>query len=275
MNRLALLTGVTGFVGRQVYKSLLSLGIKVRVVVRDGKAAEIESSEYLESIVVTKDLFSENDLWWAKACNGVDTVIHVAWYTEPGKYLDSPKNLDCMMGTLALAKGADKAKVRRFIGIGTCFEYDLTSGYLSIDTSLKPLTPYAAAKAATFMALSKWLPTQEIEFAWCRLFYLYGEGEDSRRLVPYLRAMLKSGRPAELTSGKQIRDFLDVCEAGKMICQVAFSQLQGPVNICSGVPITVRALAEKVADEYGCRDLLQFGVRQDNLVDPPFIVGIK
>lgn len=275
MNRLVLLTGATGFVGRQVYKSLLNLGVKVRVVVRDGKAAEIASSEYLESIVVTKDLFSENDIWWAQVCNGVDIVIHMAWYVEPGKYLDSPKSLDCLMGTLTLAKGAAQAKVRRFIGIGTCFEYDLTDGHLSIDTPLKPSTPYAAAKAAAYIALSKWLPTQEIEFVWCRLFYLYGEGEDSRRLVPYLRTMLESGRPAELTSGKQIRDFLDVREAGKMISQAAFSQAQGPVNICSGVPITVRTLAEKVADEYGRRDLLLFGVRRDNLVDPPFIVGIK
>jgi dTDP-6-deoxy-L-talose 4-dehydrogenase (NAD+) len=87
--------------------------------------------------------------------------------------------------------------------------------------------------------------------------------------------MLESGRPAELTSGKQIRDFLDVREAGKMISQAVFSKAQGPVNICSGVPITVKALAEKVADEYGRRDLLQFGIRRDNLVDPPFIVGIK
>jgi len=275
MNRLVLLTGATGFIGRQVYKSLLNLGVNVRLVVRDGKAAEIEPSIYLESIVFTKDLFSENDTWWAQVCNGIDIVIHVAWYVEPGKYLDSPKNLDCLMGTLALAKGAAQAKVRRFIGIGTCFEYDLTGGHLPIDTPLKPLTSYAATKAATFVALSKWLPTQEIEFAWCRLFYLYGEGEDSRRLVPYLRVMLESGRPAELTSGKQIRDFLDVSKAGEMISQAALSEVQGPVNICSGVPITVRALAEKVADEYGRRDLLQFGVRQDNLVDPLIVLGIR
>ena len=29
-----------------------------------------------------------------------------------------------------------------------------------------------------------------VEFAWCRLFYLYGEGENIQRLVPYLRAKL-------------------------------------------------------------------------------------
>jgi nucleoside-diphosphate-sugar epimerase len=275
MSGLILLTGATGFVGRQVYKSLLNLGIKVRVVLRDGKAAEIESSEHLESIVVTKDLFSENDLWWARVCNGVDIVIHVAWYAEPGKYLDSPKNLDCLTGTLALAKGAAQAKVRRFVGIGTCFEYDLTDGYLSINTPLKPLTPYAAAKTAAFMTLLQWMPSQEMEFAWCRLFYLYGEGEDQRRFLPYLRAKLAKGEVAELSSGEQVRDYLDVREAGKMISDLALSDATGSVNICSEIPVTIRQLAELVADEYGRRDLLHFGAKRISGLDPSCVVGIR
>jgi nucleoside-diphosphate-sugar epimerase len=275
MNRIILLTGATGFVGRQVYKSLLNLGVKVRVVVRDGKASEIEPSENLESVVVTKDLFSESDAWWTEVCNGVNIVIHLAWYVEPGKYLDSSINLDCLMGTLALAKGAAQAKVRRFIGIGTCFEYDLTSGYLSIDTPLKPLTPYAAAKTAAFMALSQWLPSQEMEFAWCRLFYLYGEGEDQRRFLPYLKAKLVKGEAAELGSGDQVRDYLDVREAGKMISNLALSNTSGSVNICSGIPVTIRQLAELVADEYGRRDLLRFGAKKVSELDPSCVVGIR
>ena len=155
-----------------------------------------------------------------------------------------------------------------------CFEYDLTVGVLDVETPLRPLTPYAGAKAGAFMALSQWLPQQDVEFAWCRLFYLHGEGEDARRLVPYLHTKLIAGEPAELTSGNQIRDFLDVREAGRMIVETALSDEQGPVNICSGVPVTVRQLAEQIADEYGRRDLLKFGARPDNLVDPPCVVGI-
>ena len=60
-----------------------------------------------------------------------------------------------------------------------------------------------------------------------------------------------------------------------MIVESALSKKQGPVNICSGVPITVRQLAEQIADEYGRRDLLKFGVRPDNLFDPVYVVGVK
>jgi dTDP-6-deoxy-L-talose 4-dehydrogenase (NAD+) len=39
--------------------------------------------------------------------------------------------------------------------------------------------------------------------------------------------------------------------------------------------VTVRELAERIADEYGRRDLLRFGARPDNLVDPPCVVGVR
>lgn len=275
MNGIVLLTGATGFVGRQVLRALAERGERVRLIVRDGKQGFFADHPAVESVVSSADLFTESVDWWSEVCRGIGNVIHTAWYAEPGKYLQSPKNLDCLSGSLNMAKGAAQAGVRRFVGIGTCFEYDLTCGVLSPAAPLKPLTPYAGAKAAAFMALSQWLPSQSVEFAWCRLFYLYGEGEDKRRLVPYLRAKLAAGEPADLTSGKQIRDFLDVREAGRMIACVALGNELGPINICSGVPITVRQLAERIADEYGRRDLLNFGARPENLVDPTCVVGLK
>lgn len=275
MSGIVLLTGATGFVGRQVLRALAAAGRPARVVVRVGQEAQFAGQPGIESVIGTEQLFAESADWWAVACRDVDIVIHVAWYAEPGKYLQSALNLDCLAGTLQMAKGAAQAGVRRFVGIGTCFEYDLMPGHLTIDTPLRPLTPYAGAKAAAFLALSQWLPQQQVEFAWCRLFYLFGEGEDARRLVPFLRSRLAAGAPAELTSGQQVRDFLDVAEAGRMIVATALGTVQGAVNVCSGVAITVRELAERIADEYGRRDLLKFGARPDNLVDPPCVVGIR
>lgn len=272
---LILLTGATGFVGRQVLQELAARECRVRIVVRQGKQERIVHSAAIEKIIATPDLWSESAAWCADVCRGVDTVIHAAWYAEPGVYLQSPKNRDCLEGTMRLAQGAIEAKVRRFVGVGTCFEYDPSAGLLSIQAPLRPSTPYAEAKASAFMQLSRLLPQLGIEFAWCRLFYLYGEGEDARRLVPYLRARLSAGEPAELTSGEQIRDYMDVRDAGRMIVDVALGAVQGPVNICSGVPTTIRQLAERIADEYGRRDLLRFGARPANTADPPRIVGVR
>lgn len=275
MSGLVMLTGATGFVGARVLSSLHQSGKKVRLVVREGSENKVPQYSCIESIVSSPDIFAENEFWWEKVCEGVDTAIHVAWYAEPGDYLRSSKNLDCLIGTLSFAKGITKAKVRRFVGIGTCFEYELSGGHLSVETRLNPLTPYAACKVSAFSVLSNFFSVKGIEFIWCRLFYLYGEGENPKRLVPYIRSKLQSGEVAELTSGTQIRDYLNVSEAGEMIVQSAFDTSLGAINICSGVPITVRELAEKIADECDRRDLLKFGARPDNLIDPPYIVGVK
>ncbi len=274
MNSLVLLTGATGFVGRQVLKALQAKGLHIRLVLRDGTKINAALQEGIESVHYSPDIFAETSAWWETVCKGVDAVIHCAWYAEPGKYLQSGKNLDCLIGTLNLAKGAASAGVHRITGVGTCFEYDLSPGILSVATPLLPLSPYAAAKVAAYFSLSQLLPRFDMEFAWCRLFYLFGENEDPRRLVPYVRSQLERGLPVELTSGNQIRDFMDVRLAGQQIADTAMSSHVGTKNICSGVPITVRALAEKMADEFGRRDLLRFGAQAENEADPKMVVGV-
>lgn len=266
-----LLTGANGFLGRQIYRALKRRGQDVRVVLRHGTRIDGDPPT---NILYTTDLFSETPDWWRQALDTVDTVIHAAWYAEPGKCLNSEKNVACLTGTLNLAQACLTAGVRRFVGIGTCFEYDLSVGLLPVETPLRPTSLYGASKASTYLTLSAWFADKKVSFAWCRPFYLYGEGEDSRRLVPYLHDKLSSSQVAELTGGSQIRDYMDVKDAGDLIVQVALSEQKGPVNICSGKGTTVRELAEGIADQYGRRDLLRFGIRSENAVDPPKVVGI-
>ncbi|MFM8362339.1 MAG: NAD(P)-dependent oxidoreductase, partial [Haliscomenobacter sp.] len=83
----------------------------------------------------------------------------------------------------------------------------------------------------------------------------------------------QKGEPAELTQGKQIRDYMDVSDAGKKIAEAALGNQIGPLNICSGIPVTVRQLAEQIADEYGYRNLLRFGIVPERSNEPLCIVG--
>jgi nucleoside-diphosphate-sugar epimerase len=269
-----LITGANGFVGRQIIRSLDTIGVDLIPVVRDGKSHEFSSLSNVKKIITSKDIFLEDEVWWEEQCKDVDVVIHAAWYVEAGKYQDSTKNIDCLIGSLKLAKGAAKAGVNRFLGLGTCAEYDHTQGKLTTETPLKPLTTYATTKASLFITLSEWLPRQSVNFSWIRLFYLYGEGENATRLIPYVRSQISQGKFVDLTSGDQIRDFMDVVEVGQQIAKISLSKQIGPINLCSGNPVTVRQLVEKIADEYGRKDLLRFDVRKDNPFDPPCVIGV-
>ena len=269
------LTGATGFVGRQILRNLLSSGVSVRVLVRDPASLQgIPASGNLD-VRQTSDLFTESTARLQELLDGSETLLHAAWYAEPGSYLTSSMNLTCLTGTLSLASAFARVGGKRFVGVGTCAEYDTSDGILTTATPLAPKTLYAACKASAYLVLRNLFAEHGVGFAWCRIFYLHGEGEDSRRLVPYIRNQLEAGQEALLTSGEQVRDFLDVAEAGRMIAHVALAQREGAVNICSGQPMSVRQLAESIADEYGRRDLLRFGARTQNQFDPPRVVGIR
>ena len=269
-----LLTGASGFVGRQIAKALIDRAHHVTLVMRP---AGLEKSGLLGeniSAIETRDVFGEDFVWWCRQLEGIDTVIHSAWYVEPGKYLDSPINIDCVAGTLPLAEACVEAGVGQFIGIGTCFEYHLPNGAIDENARVGPVTLYAAAKLALFYQLQRRFAGTQTALTWARLFYLHGEGENPARLFPTLHRKLSSGEPMHLSSGDKTRDFLDVRDAGRLIAALAETGQAGIANICSGKAVTIRQVAEQIADLYGRRDLLEFGTATVHPRDPETVVGI-
>ncbi len=265
-----LITGATGFIGRNILQELSKRDVRISIIAR--KDSKIPAGKF--RVIRTDDVFDTLDGFWEEACDDVDVVIHNAWYTEDGLFLiNSINNIACMKGTLHLAECCAKAGVARFVGVGTCHEYDLQLGYLSTSAPLRPNSIYGAAKAGTFFALSEFLPRSNVDFAWCRVFYVYGEGENPKRLAAYLHKNLSEGKPVHLTRGDQIRDYLEVGEVGRQIAEVTLSNVQGAVNICSGVPVTVRDFALKIAEEYDRVDLLKFGSRPENTEEMHCIFG--
>ena len=269
-----LVSGATGFVGRKIIDALIVQDVEIVIVVRASSLIQDSHINGLYDVLYSEDIFLESVSWWANVCKDVDIVVHAAWYAEPGKYLQSINNIDCLNGSLNLARGAAAAKVKRFIGLGTCFEYEMSDAPLKVNDSQYPLTLCASSKLSLYFLLNQFFKLENIEFAWCRLFYLYGDGEDSRRFFPYIKQKLQQGEVAELTSGLQVRDYMDVMDAGRVIATVALGSQSGVVNVCSGQAVTIRQIAENIADDYGRRDLLKFGAREDNLMDPAFVVGV-
>ena len=274
MRKRLLLTGGTGFVGNQILKHLSKRDVDIVLVIRKDSEKTYNNLENIVSIVETENIFSETSSWWTSKCKDIDIVINAAWYAEPGSYYTSLSNMDCLRGSLNLAEGCIASGVKKFLGIGTCAEYEISNDPIPFNGVLKSHTIYSAAKLATFQMLEQLFHSNDISFAWCRLFYLFGEGEDDRRLVPYIKNQVIKGESAELSSGNQVRDFMDVSTAGKIIADISLSNQSGAINVCSGIPKTVREHAIEIAKDYGREDLLNFGAKEDNPLEPMHVVGI-
>jgi nucleoside-diphosphate-sugar epimerase len=197
-----------------------------------------------------------------------DLVLHLAWNATPGQYLTSVENLALVKSSIDLAKTAFDVGCPRFVGAGTCFEYDLSRGLVSEESPTRPTSLYSAAKLGLFQVLEQLAALEKRSFAWLRFFYLYGPFEAEQRIVASVIRSLLRGESARVTEGAQVRDFLHVEDAAGAAVAAALRDLQGPVNIGSGVPVTMRELVRTIGAACGMPELIAHGAAPYRPHDP-------
>lgn len=266
-----MITGATGFIGSRVVRGLLGEGCEVIALVRHTGSTE-RLQELAEVATIVRGDFHDPSTWERRLGELRPTaVVHLAWHTSPGQYRNDPGNLTDLTSSLRLLERAQNWGCSRFVGVGTCLEYDTRCGYLSESVPLAPTSLYASCKAALYFAASSWARNRGLSFAWARLFYQYGPGEDPRRLIPSVVNALLTGRQIALTSGMQVRDYLHVDDVASAITKLVLGRAQGAFNVGSGRPIRIRDLAKIVERQVGRHDLLRVGDLPDPEDEPPFI----
>ncbi|EGF89431.1 NAD dependent epimerase/dehydratase family protein [Asticcacaulis biprosthecium C19] len=253
-----LVTGASGLIGRHTLAHLVGAGFEVHAVGR--------------STAEPLDLLNTAAVRAAMARIRPTHLLHNAWYTEHGRFWHAPENAVWLDASKALFAAFAEAGGRRVIGVGTCAEYD----WVRSDTTpwrendpLAPATPYGRAKND----LHQWLAGQGIDYAWARLFLLFGPGENPARIVPHLIRCALTGEPARCSSGRQVRDFLSTQACGERVAAVATSNLSGAVNIASGVGLSLRDLAPLIEAATGRPLRAEFGALPDRPEDPPYMVA--
>lgn len=276
MARRVLITGATGFIGMQILASLESCENPplVTAISRPTSSNKLSKFKCVSKVIQSENIFLENQNWWDKVCRDVDIFIHAAWYVETGKYINSDKNIECLLGTKKIALSLYKNGVNKFIGLGTCLEYDTSQRYLSTSTKLAPKSLYAQAKMDAYLYIRDLFKATPEKFIWCRLFYLYGENENEDRLHSYIDKCLKKGVRATIQSGHKVRDYMNVKEAGFQIATYSQSEMYGALNVCSGYPISIAEIAKSIALKSNRLDLLDFQNMNPIKSDDDFIVGI-
>jgi len=202
-----------------------------------------------------------------------DCCVHLAWYVEPGKYLESHQNIDALKAGIDLIQALAEAGCSHFVGAGTCFEYDFEQGWLHEDSATKPASLYAASKLALALTGSQIAALAGMKFAWGRIFYLYGPTEDPRRVVPAVATKIMNGMEFAATPGDAVRDFLHVDDVGAGFATIAESTGEGIFNISSGTPYEMRDIMRRIAQIAGHPELLKIGAVPNRAWEPPFICG--
>ena len=253
--KVVLVTGASGFVGHQVVRALTARGgVEVHGVARRGAVLAGAVPHRVDVL----DAGARNALLSSVPA---DTLIHCAWTVEHGRFWTEPANRDWVSATTALIQRFVELGGRRVVGIGSMAEYDWTTPQPLSETAtpLNPSTLYGQSKLSLFQRFSEPAGTAPSTIAWVRLFNMFGEREDPRRLVPYVIRSLLAGETAKCTHGRQIRDYLDVREVGRAIAAVAASSVTGAVNVASGQPVRQGDVVDCIGRIVGRPDLIALG----------------
>lgn len=271
MKRL-LITGASGFIGRQCLSPALSRGYDVHAVVsgRSDRPRPDVPGVTWHSV----DLLAPGGVEDLVARVAPTHVLHGAWITTHGSYWTSPQNLAWLGVLPRMLPPFVEGGGQRFVSTGTCAEYAWAEAPLVEGRSAEiPDTFYGKIKLAHHDILAAAGQAMGFSAATGRVFFGYGAFEGPERLVPYACRQLIANAPAQFTSGTQVRDFMSVEDIGNGLVHLLDSDLTGACNIACGAPVTLGEILSILGDISGKPHLIELGARPDKPGEPKMIAA--
>ena len=277
MKKKILVTGATGFIGKNLVESLKEKFEVYALILDEKEKNVIPQIDY----ILWKTFFDrENEIKTldGKKLGKIDTVIHLASYGVNPKDNDIDKMIESNINlTKDLISNLERVSCKNIIFTGSGFEYgDKGKVKLKEDMELNPFSLYGATKVSAFLIGKKLCESLGINYINLRLFNIFGEYEGSNRLIPQIINNYLEGKELNFTAGNQVRDYLyikDIIEVYEMILEKNIYNNE-TYNVCSSEEVTIKEFITKVANTIGInKESLNFGIIPSRKEEALYIVG--
>jgi GDP-4-dehydro-6-deoxy-D-mannose reductase len=286
----ALVTGGYGFVAQWVIRAMLDRGWVVTAAGLGEPASALVLDDARRAAVewVEMDVTRQEDVARVVERATADVVVHLAAISHVPDAVRNP-GLAYEVNTVGTVRLLTEISRLRLEGgpdpvvlvVGSAEQYgrhEAAEMPLGEDAEQRPLTLYAASKAAQEVACFQAVRGQALRVVCTRSFSHSGVGHDRRFLLPALvaRAMAlpRSGGQLTIGNGDTVRDFLHVEDVVAAYLALVDAGTPGEAyNVSSGEGITVRALAETVLQRVGVSADISSDPALTRLVDMPVQVG--
>jgi nucleoside-diphosphate-sugar epimerase len=248
-----LVTGASGYIGRQVRGWCAAQGLDVHATARTPPSSAGGATW------IAADLLDAAERRRLMAAVRPTHLLHLAWTTAHGAYWTSPQNIDWLAATLDLARLFGETGGRRLVGVGTCMEHTIGGKASGAGQTPQRRPLYSVAKYACRMVLDQLAHDLGLRFAWARVFFSYGEHEHPARLVPSVINNLLAGRAADCTSGTQLRDFMHVRDVGAALAALLMSECEGSVDLGTGDGVRIAEVVRLVGTLMDKPHLIRLG----------------
>ena len=241
-----LVTGATGFVGRHVIMKLLTENHTVIASSTDETKAA--TFPWFKQVIFKEYIIGEQDdkINLFEYFEKPEVLLHLAWSGLPNfQSLHHMENV--LPYHMYFLRNLILNGIKHITITGTCFEYGLKGGCLEEHMCTNPITAYGIAKDTLRKYIELLRITYGFSFKWVRFFYMYGEGQSAGSLIPQLEVALREGHNVfKMSLGEQLRDYLDVSIVASNIVKIVSQfKIDGIINCCSGLPISVREFVEE------------------------------
>lgn len=248
-----ILTGATGLIGKEAIQYLKEENFEILPL--SSKICNLFHKDEIDKV------FSEFKPQY---------LLNFAWCAT-GDYLTSDLNYKFVDGGMNMLKSFKKYGGMRAVFAGTCFEYKFKNEPLKENDELNPTTTYAKCKVELSQKATAFCKENDIDFAWGRIFYVYGKNENEKRLTPYIINNLKNNIPVEIKCGQLIKDYMYTKDIARAFVKVLTSNYEGTINICSGNGISLEDYGKAIAKKLNKTHLLT--IKHEQTSQPERIVG--
>lgn len=253
--------GASGFLGSWCVRALLAQGHEVEVI-----SMRRQPGWRIDGVPGFSFTHSELESWATEIeRSGADTVISLDWEGVGGAHRDQESVQTGNLARLSTVVAASvRAGVKRFVGVGSQAEYGRTRGVVDEEASLNPTTAYGRAKVEGLRSLQRLADLGGMEWAWARVFSVYGPLEGDGWLFPAIADSFREARAISLTRAEQSWSYLYAADAAHALMALATHPgARGAYNVGSGNAPPLRQSIETFSRSLGAGGLLRFGAKAE------------
>lgn len=261
LNKKAIVTGATGFVGSQLCLRLVELGWDVSVIIRPNSDISPIQSVQNEVNIYQYEGQSDQLIHYFQQ-QQVDVVFHLASLFISEHEVDQISSLltsNLLFGTEIL-EAMRHSNTPLLINTGTSWQHYHTDSY-------NPVNLYAATKEAFEKLLQYYVEAEGIRAVTLKLFDTYGENDNRPKLINLLHQLAKEQKELSMSPGKQIIDLVHISDVVQAFIQ-AVDYLEENQDITyatfgvgTGKPIQLRNLITLFEQLTGEQLNIQWGGR--------------
>ena len=266
MSKSILVTGANGYIGRHVVQYLLKKHNDCNIIVSDVNLTDMSG----ENITVCDvPIFNEEPDIFEKT-GKPDILIHLAW--RNGFQHDDDSHLSDLYYHFRFIKNMIEGGLKSLTVMGSMHEVGYWEGAIDENTPCNPSSLYGIAKLALRNSISCLCRKRpDVSFKWTRAYYITGDDKNNHSIFAKILGWEAEGKPSfPFNSGKNLYDFIDVDALAEQICESALqTQVNGIVECCSGVPVSLADRVENFIKENGLLIRPEYGAFPDREYDSP------